>query len=255
MVGATIGSHLLHTEDSTGVSSSGDDGCRQARKATDDGRSLASLRLVLPGRQSDIFPRIRKYGAQFSARPIGSQRVSQGLGGCVAAGGCGGCGRVGGDVRSGAWCARGALSAREEVNDTLQIQGVIFRSCTITVQIESASEPTRAERVPGYIDELGLHDIWLQLGVGEQRWKQWHAAVRNGRAIVFVEDSPQLSRLASADEGRLVYGREDLTDLEAECQRVKRITNGRAEFVIDKLLMAVRESGQQDDIVVIHPFG
>jgi len=72
---------------------------------------------------------------------------------------------------------------------------------------------------------------------------------------VFVEDSPQLSRLASADEGRLVYGREDLTDLEAECQRVKRITNGRAEFVIDKLLMAVRESGQQDDIVVIHPFG
>jgi len=125
-----------------------------------------------------------------------------------------------------------------------------------TVEYWIQSDGGIVRTVLGGFDEPACTEFWDEMGVNDTTWQRWHAALSSGENYVLLSDFPQLSILASADEGNVKFSGKRLLELSQECQRAAAIVYGRKAQSILALLMegtdlALERNGQ----LVVHPFG
>jgi hypothetical protein len=100
-----------------------------------------------------------------------------------------------------------------------------------------------------------LAEFWNNLGVTRIQWQEWDASLTT-KYVPIVEDFPQLSGLASVDEGTIKYKGNAISELWSECRRARQLTQTAAdEKLLDDLINACSLAMQNNGQVVVHPFG
>jgi hypothetical protein len=98
--------------------------------------------------------------------------------------------------------------------------------------------------------------LFHELGVQEQTWSRWHQALSSGKWLAVVPECPQISLLASIDEGIIHFKGEELRMLHEECEYAnQRVNDDRARAILNKLQEATNRAIERDGEVAVHPFG
>jgi hypothetical protein len=125
-----------------------------------------------------------------------------------------------------------------------------------TIEVMTLSQESVNGEVVAQFDDAAFRDLWNDLGVSEKRWDQWRRGLQTNNHVFLIEDFPQLSGLASADEGAIRYKDDALTALRAECERaLSRVRASGAKKIVQDLLSACGSAIQGGKEVVVHAFG
>jgi len=124
---------------------------------------------------------------------------------------------------------------------------------TIEARVLSGNEATSLSTEQ--FDPDALAALWNDLGVTRRRWEEWGNGLTT-KYVPIVEDMPQLSGLASVDEGAIRYQDDALKELLTECERALQSAHASAaQKVLESLINACSLALQKNGQVVIHPFG
>jgi hypothetical protein len=103
---------------------------------------------------------------------------------------------------------------------------------------------------------IALKNLWDNLGVTRKQWNHWNEELQTGRYIPVLAKLPQLSHLASVDEGVISYRDSSLELLRAECeQALTKVRADSAREVLQDLVTACTLALQRKGAVLVHPFG
>jgi hypothetical protein len=112
------------------------------------------------------------------------------------------------------------------------------------------------QEVLAQFDESALGSLWDDLGVSKERWQQWDRELQSGRYTPVVAELPEISVLASVDEGRISYRGDSVRALSAECERaLQRVHSKEATELLKGLLGACAQIIQSGGEIDVHPFG
>lgn len=109
--------------------------------------------------------------------------------------------------------------------------------------------------VLGSFDEPALGELWHEMGLGQSDWSSWHDAQRSGQEYILLPDFPEISRIASVDEGITNFREQALRDLHEECQRACKTVHGpAAQSILTLLLDGANLALESDGYLIVHPF-
>jgi hypothetical protein len=130
----------------------------------------------------------------------------------------------------------------------------IHPSYTIEIVLRSGEQIRR--RVIAQFDDGVYGRFWDELGVTDQHWSQWHDAPSSGQPFTLVPGAPQLSRMASVDEGMVKYAGAALQQLRDECVSVLlRTGSAEARTLLNHLINGSAVASEENGELTIHPFG
>jgi hypothetical protein len=125
-----------------------------------------------------------------------------------------------------------------------------------TVEYRTVSKDGVVRTVLGQYDDQASTEFWNEMGVDQSAWNRWHIALSSGVDYVLIPDFPQLSRLASADEGKVRFSGPMLQEIYRERQRAIGGVHGHGPQLFLELLMDGASHAFEDNgEVVVHPFG
>jgi hypothetical protein len=124
-----------------------------------------------------------------------------------------------------------------------------------TIEVLGPQDSTNREIVAQF-DNAEFSALWEELGVTEERWAQWRHELETGRDGLLLLDSPQLSVLASIDEGAIRYQGSAIRILKAECEKaLSQLASSAAKRIVWELFRACDSAIRGQGDVVVHPFG
>lgn len=125
---------------------------------------------------------------------------------------------------------------------------------TIEVRLRSGEQTVR--RVVGRFDDSVYSKFWEELGVGQEQWSEWQNALSSGQPFTLVPTAPQVSRIASADEGAVTFVGSTLQQLHDECvTAMLRVGSLETRSLLSDLVSAANVASVEHGEVVVHPFG
>lgn len=124
-----------------------------------------------------------------------------------------------------------------------------------TAELRTQSKDGMVRTVLGSFDEPALKELWHEMGLGQNDWASWHDALRSGQEYILLPDFPEISRIASADEGITTFRDQALRELHEECQRAcKTVYGPGAQSILTLLLDGANLALESHGYLIVHPF-
>lgn len=129
------------------------------------------------------------------------------------------------------------------------------RESLYTIEVRLFSGDTITRLFTAQIQPDSLRMLWKDLGITTEHWNKWEQGLAT-KYVPLDERLPQLSGLASVEEGAIKYQGSEVEELLADCERARpMVRTSEAQRLLDYLINACTVALHANAQVAIHPFG